>query len=73
MCPGLTSAGGRLPPAEEQLPAGKVVVVAAEGKENACMVGKLKMSTEDIKKINRDTGVETVHHLGDVLWALKGE
>ncbi|RPA99403.1 hypothetical protein L873DRAFT_1843687 [Choiromyces venosus 120613-1] len=70
MCPGLTSPGARLPAEGEGYNAGKVVAVNAEGKENACMVGILKMSTDDIKKVNKGVGVETVHYLGDGLWRL---
>lgn len=70
MCPGLTSPGAKLPPAEQAVPADKVVVISAEGKEHACMVGKTKLSTEDIKRIKKGPGVETVHYLGDGLWAL---
>ena len=68
MCPGLTSPGASLP--EESIPEGTVVVVNAEGKENACMVGVLKMSTEDIKKINKGNGIENSHYLGDGLWKM---
>lgn len=69
MCPGMTSAGGKLP--EENLPEGTVVAIGAEGKENACMVGILKMSTDDIKKINKGNGVENCHFLGDGLWKME--
>ena len=71
MCPGLTSKGGALPPAEEGLPAGAVVAIHAEGKEHACGIGLLKLSTEDIKKINKDIAVETIVFVGDDLWPLK--
>lgn len=66
MCPGLTSAGAQLP--EESLPVGTIVAVYAEGKENALAIGKLLMSTDDIKSINKNVGVELVHYLGDGLW-----
>ncbi|KAI5819656.1 hypothetical protein BZA77DRAFT_140832 [Pyronema omphalodes] len=68
MCPGLTSPGAWLPPPEEQILEGTVVAVYAEGKENACMVGVLKMKTEDIKKINSGAAMELGHYLGDGLW-----
>ncbi|TFK27375.1 hypothetical protein FA15DRAFT_666443 [Coprinopsis marcescibilis] len=71
MCPGLTSKGGWLPPSEEGIPAGAVVAIHAEGKEHAVGVGLTKMSTEDIKRINKDVGVETLVYLGDDLWDLK--
>ncbi|KAF6764768.1 hypothetical protein DFP72DRAFT_869203 [Ephemerocybe angulata] len=71
MCPGLTSAGGWLPPAEEGLPAGTLVAVHAEGKEHAAGIGLCKLSTEDMKKINKNVGVETLAYLGDDLWSQK--
>jgi PUA domain protein len=68
MCPGLTSPGAQLPDAAEEIKPGQVVAVGAEGKENACMVGVLKMGTEEIKKINKGVAVEAGHYLGDGLW-----
>ncbi|GBC06922.1 hypothetical protein RclHR1_07140009 [Rhizophagus clarus] len=65
MCPGLTSRGARL---DEDLPANTIVGVFAEGKEHALAIGLTKMSTEDIKNINKDIGVENVHYLNDPLW-----
>ena len=71
MVPGLTSAGGRLPPAEEALREGDVVVIMAEGKEEACMVGVLKMGTEEMKKKGKGVAIEAGHYLGDGLWKLQ--
>ncbi|TEB36227.1 hypothetical protein FA13DRAFT_1727797 [Coprinellus micaceus] len=71
MCPGLTSKGGWLPPAEEDLPGGTLVAIFAEGKEHAAGIGITKLSTEDMKKINKNVGVETVAYLGDDLWSVK--
>ncbi|KAJ7582832.1 hypothetical protein C8J56DRAFT_955846 [Mycena floridula] len=71
MCPGLTSAGGYLPPAESALPAGAPVAIHAEGKVHAVGIGITKMGTEEIRKVNKDVGVETVTYLGDDLWSLK--
>lgn len=71
MCPGLTSAGGYLPPAEEVIPAERMVAIHAEGKEHAVGVGITKLSTEDMKKINKGVGVETATYLGDDLWTLQ--
>ncbi|AQZ13806.1 TMA20 (YER007C-A) [Zygosaccharomyces parabailii] len=67
MCPGLTSPGAALPgaPGFEK---DSIVIVNAENKENALAIGKLMMSTEDIKSINKGHGVEMIHHLGDPLW-----
>jgi len=70
MCPGFTSKGGRLPPAEEALPAGTVVAILTEGKEHPAAMGITKFSTEDIKRINKDVGVEVQCFLGDDLWAI---
>ncbi|AET39514.1 translation machinery-associated protein 20 Ecym_4474 [Eremothecium cymbalariae DBVPG len=67
MCPGLTSAGAKIPesPGFEQ---DSLVIINAENKENALAVGKLLMSTDDIRSINKGHGVEMIHHLGDCLW-----
>jgi len=71
MCPGFTSAGGSLPPAEEAIPSERAVTIHAEGKEHAVGIGITKMSTEEIKKVNKGVGVDTVSYLGDELWAVK--
>ena len=70
MAPGLTSAGGRLPDEEGQLKEGDIVVVEAEGKEEACLVGQLRMGTEDIKEKKKGVVMDTGHFLGDGLWKL---
>ena len=84
MVPGLTSPGGRLPdPAVKEddttgndgyggreLEAGEVVVVDAEGKENACLVGVLKMGTKEMKEKKKGPGIENGHYLGDGLWKM---
>lgn len=72
MCPGLTSAGAKLPdsPGFEK---DTIVVINSENKENALAIGKLLMSTEDIKKNNKGHGVEMIHHLGDPLWTFSIE
>lgn len=67
MCPGLTSPGAALPDAPG-FEKDTFVVVNAENKEAALAIGKLLMSTEDIKSINKGHGVETIHYLGDALW-----
>jgi predicted RNA-binding protein (TIGR00451 family) len=70
MVPGLTSTGGRLPAKENELKEGEVVVVTAEGKEEACMVGVLKMGTEEMKSLGKGVAVENGHYLGDGLWKM---
>jgi PUA domain protein len=71
MCPGLTSVGGYLPPTEDALPSGTLVAIHAEGKEHAIGVGITKLGTEEMRKVNKGVGVETVTYLGDELWALQ--
>lgn len=70
MAPGLTSAGGRLPEADLELKVGEVVVIEAEGKEEACMVGQLRMGTEEIKEKKKGVVMDGGHYLGDGLWNL---
>ncbi|KAF2108470.1 PUA domain-containing protein [Lophiotrema nucula] len=85
MVPGLTSAGGRLPGNADdtegryggkdggdggELDAGEVVVIEAEGKENACFVGVLKMGTGEMKRVRKGQALEGGHYLGDGLWQL---
>ncbi|EER32378.1 hypothetical protein CTRG_04049 [Candida tropicalis MYA-3404] len=66
MCPGLTSAGAKLP--DENIEKDTIVTVYAEGKENALAIGKLLMSTDEIKSKNKGIGIELLHYLGDGLW-----
>lgn len=68
MAPGLTSKGGRLPDPDEELKAGGVAVIEAEGKEEACLVGQLRMGTEEIKEKKKGVVMDTGHYLGDGLW-----
>nr|POE47432.1 translation machinery-associated protein 20 [Quercus suber] len=79
MVPGLTSPGGRLPGDKDageygnggkELEEGDVVVVEAEGKETACMVGVLKMGTKEMKEKKKGVGIENGHYVGDGLWKL---
>lgn len=73
MAPGLTSAGGRLPTGEgddKDLVAGQPVVVRAEGKEEACLVGLLKMGTQEARNVGKGPVIEEGHYLGDGLWRL---
>lgn len=65
MCPGLTSAGGDM---STPLSEGAPVAVYAEGKEHALAIGTMKMSTGDVKAINKGVGVEVLHFVGDDLW-----
>ena len=71
MVPGLTSKGGSLPPAEEEIKEGEVVVVSAEGKTEACMVGVLAVGTEKMKESKKGVAIEGGHYLGDGLWRME--
>jgi len=71
MCPGFTSAGGHLPLATEALPAGTPVAIHAEGKEHAAAVGLTKLSTEEMRTVNKGVGVEVICYLGDDLWSVQ--
>ncbi|KNC96194.1 translation machinery-associated protein 20 [Spizellomyces punctatus DAOM BR117] len=70
MCPGLTSAGARM---DVDLPVDSPVAILAEGKEHALAVGKMVMSTSDIKRVNKGVGVDLMHFLNDGLWKTKSE
>jgi predicted RNA-binding protein (TIGR00451 family) len=70
MIPGLISAGGWLPPEEEAVEKGEVVVVRAEGKKEVCAVGVLSVGTEEMKKVRKGVAIEGPHCLGDGMWRL---
>jgi PUA domain protein len=67
MCPGLTSAGATI---HTEVPADAPVAIYGEGKEHAMAVGITKMSTEDMRSINKGIGVDNLHYLTDGLWKL---
>ncbi|KAF8478999.1 hypothetical protein DFH94DRAFT_35681 [Russula ochroleuca] len=71
MCPGLTSAGGWLPPADAALPAGTPVAFDAEGKEFAVGIGIMKLGTEEMKVVKKGVAVESITYVGDDLWAIQ--
>ena len=66
-CAGLTSKGGNMCDVDAET----FVAIYAEGKKHACAIGMTTMSTEDIRKINKDVGVQNVHYLNDGFWKLK--
>ena len=79
MTPGATSPGGRLPAdgkgderwsGQEDVEKGCVVVVEAEGKDTACAVGVLTMSTKEMKEKKKGVCLEAPHSLGDGLWRM---
>ena len=55
---------------EDNIPLDTIVAVMAEGKEHALAVGQMKMTSDDIRSINKGIGVETLTSLGDPLWSL---
>lgn len=65
MCPGLTSPGASM---EAEAEAEAPVAIYAEGKEHAMAVGLTKLSTAEMRAINKGVGVENVHYLNDGLW-----
>jgi PUA domain protein len=65
MCPGLTSAGAHI---HDEVGDETPVAIYAEGKVHALAVGLTKMSTADMRRVNKGHGVETLHCLNDGLW-----
>ncbi|CAJ0574326.1 unnamed protein product, partial [Mesorhabditis spiculigera] len=65
MCPGLTSPGAVLLP---EVPKGQIVAIMAEGKQHALAIGVMAMSSEEIKQVNKGTGIENMHYLNDGMW-----
>jgi PUA domain protein len=65
MCPGLTNAGGCLPP---ELGVNQVVAVMAEGKARALAVGKMILTSDQIREQQQGIAIENVHVLGDEIW-----
>eukprot|EP00958_Prasinococcus_capsulatus_P017521 scaffold1978_cov381-Prasinococcus_capsulatus_cf.AAC.3 len=65
MCPGLTSSGAHM---EDDIEEDTAVAIYAEGKQHALALGLTKMSTKDMKAINKGIGVDNMHHLNDGLW-----
>ncbi|EJD05989.1 uncharacterized protein FOMMEDRAFT_166285 [Fomitiporia mediterranea MF3/22] len=71
MCRGFTSPGGELPPTDQAIEASKPVAIFCEGKEHPAAIGFTKLSTEEIKSVNKDVGVELKMYLGDDLWKMQ--
>jgi malignant T-cell-amplified sequence len=53
---------------DDGIPVGTVVAIMAEGKKHALAMGLMKMSSDEIKKVNKGIGVDVLTHLGDPLW-----
>lgn len=52
----------------DDVPEDTPVAIYAEGKQHALAVGITKMTTADIKSVNKGIGVDTIHYLNDGLW-----
>ncbi|GMT04130.1 hypothetical protein PENTCL1PPCAC_26304, partial [Pristionchus entomophagus] len=65
MCPGLTHPNAELKP---DLPVDTVVAVMAEGKSHALAIGLMKMSSDEIKTVNKGIGIDNLHYLNDGMW-----
>ncbi len=65
MCPGLTSPGARMTAGLEKE---TVVAIMAEGKQHALGIGIMKMSSDEIRQVNKGIGIDNVHYLNDGLW-----
>ncbi|KAL8995127.1 MAG: hypothetical protein Q9169_005070 [Polycauliona sp. 2 TL-2023] len=50
---------------------GEIVVVEAEGKEEACMIGQLRVGTREIKEKKKGVVIDAGHYLGDGLWRME--
>lgn len=68
MAPGLTSKGGWIPGKENELKEGDIVAIEAEGKEEICLIGQLKMGSEEMKEKKKGIVMDSGHYLGDGLW-----
>ncbi|KAL8729312.1 MAG: hypothetical protein Q9166_004809 [cf. Caloplaca sp. 2 TL-2023] len=55
----------------KDLEEGDVVVVEAEGKEEACLVGQLRQGTKEIKEKKKGVVIDQGHYLGDGLWRVE--
>ena len=44
------------------------VAIYAEGKTHAMAVGLTKMSTQQMREVNKGIGVDNIHYLNDGLW-----
>jgi len=68
MCPGLTSPGARM---DTELPPNTPVAVMAEGKNLAVAVRLTKLSTKDIREVNKGVTINNCHYLNDALWRIE--
>lgn len=71
MVPGLTSKGGWLPDKDEEVKKGEIVAIAAEGKDEICLIGQLEIGTEEMKAKKKGVAMSAGHYLGDGLWKME--
>ena len=64
MCPGLTHPNASM----EEVDKDTVVALYIEGKEHAVGLGITKMSTKEIRSINKGIAVDLLHFLNDGFW-----
>lgn len=65
MCPGLTNDHAVMP---DGVKVGDAVAIVGEGKQSACAIGQWLMTPDEIRRVNKDVGINTMHHIGDALW-----
>lgn len=71
MAPGLTSKGGQIPEKDDELKEGEIVAIEAEGKEEICLIGQLRMGSEEMKEKKKGVVMDSGHYLGDGLWNMQ--
>eukprot|EP00461_Guttulinopsis_vulgaris_P002840 UN02841 len=68
MSVGITSPGGKI---FQDLEKDTIVAIYAEDKEFPIAVGKLVVSTTEMKAGAKGEGVQSIHYMGDGLWSAK--
>ena len=64
MCPGLTHPNASMDEVEKDT----VVGLYVEGKEHAVGLGVTRISTSEIRQVNKGVAVELLHFLNDAFW-----
>ncbi|PSC69287.1 malignant T-cell-amplified sequence 1-like protein [Micractinium conductrix] len=65
MVPGLTSPGATI---HSEVEEGAAVAIYGENKQHAMAVGITKMSTAEMREVNKGIGIDNLHYLTDGLW-----
>ena len=66
MAPGLTSPGGNMDEVKE----GQIVAVMAEGKRHAMGLGRMIMSSDQIREENKGEAIELILYIRDAMWPI---